>query len=463
MAKIVIRYWFALIFGLTVLAPPQAGAGKAPLFTVQLTANAASTKVTIGVGQAAPYRVAPLGPDRIAVDFDGVTQIPASTVANGLGLVRSYHAEAIRGGVRLVIDLARPATVVGSEALSPSRVQIELAPGAAPVVRTASLPLPRPAAPAPVPAKPIQRDDGPHDDGPDDIAALIAEPPPAAKPAPKPVAAKPVAPEPREEEPVRPVAAVPVAAITGSLPAKSGRTMESIISPKRTIVIDAGHGGVDPGAESVAGYHEKEITLATARVLARTLEATGRYKVVLTRDSDVYLKLHERVNRARAAHGDMFISLHADSAVADRSTRGASIYTLSETASDAESDRYAQRENRADAIGGVALGDQSDDVAGILVDLTVRETVNDGNRLAGMMVDSLEHHSIMLLPTTPHRSAGFAVLKSPDIPSVLIEMGYLSDMADARALADPRHQQQIAGAIADGVDRYFAWLQVSRS
>lgn len=463
MATIVIRYCSALFLCLTVLAMPQAEAGTAPLFAVQLTANTAGTKVTIGVGQTAPYHVVPLSPERIAVDFDGVTLIPASTVANGLGLVRSYHAEAINGGVRLVLDLARPATVASSQALSASRVLIELTPGAAPATRTTALPLPRPPALAPIPAKPLLHNDGPRDDGPDEIAALIAEPPPAAvppppKPSSKPVAAKPVEPEPRED----PV--TPVAAVVDPLPAKKGgRTMESIISPRRTIVIDAGHGGIDPGAESVAGYHEKEITLATARVLARTLEATGRYKVVLTRDSDVYLKLHERVARARAAHGDMFISLHADSAVADRSTRGASIYTLSETASDAESERYAQRENRADAIGGVTLGDQSDDVAGILVDLTVRETVNDGNRLAGMMVDSLGGHGVMLLPTTPHRSAGFAVLKSPDIPSVLIEMGYLSDMADARALADPRHQQQIAGAIADGIDRYFAWLQVSRS
>ncbi|HEX4508393.1 MAG TPA: N-acetylmuramoyl-L-alanine amidase [Alphaproteobacteria bacterium] len=453
-----IRYCFALILGLTVLAMPQARAGTAPLFAVQLTANAASTKVTIGIGRAAPYHVTPLGPERIAVDFDGVSLTPAATVASGIGLVRSYHAERIDDGVRLVLDLVRPAAVASSQALPGSRVLIELTPGAAPAVRAAALPLPRPPAPAPFPAKPPPRSDGPQDDGPDEIAALLAEPQPAPKPAAKPVAAKTIEPEPREE----PV--MPVAAVVEPLPArKGGRTMEAIISPRRTIVIDAGHGGIDPGAESVAGYHEKEITLATARVLARTLEATGRYKVVLTRDSDVYLKLHERVARARAAHGDMFISLHADSAVSDRSTRGASIYTLSETASDAESDRYAQRENRADAIGGVDLGKQNDDVAGILVDLTVRETVNDGNRLAGMMVDSLEHHSVMLLPSTPHRSAGFAVLKSPDIPSVLIEMGYLSDMADARALADPRHQQQIAGAIADGVDRYFAWLQVSRS
>jgi len=251
--------------------------------------------------------------------------------------------------------------------------------------------------------------------------------------------------------------------------AKPAPTIASLIAPKPTIVIDAGHGGMDPGAESIAGYHEKEVTLATARLLRRELEQTGRYRVVLTRDSDVYLKLHERVALARAAHGSLFISLHADSIgggglqqASDRITRGASIYTLSETASDAESERYAQRENRADAIGGVDLGDESDDVAGILVDLTFRETVNDGNRLAEMMVQSLDRHGVALLPRAPHRSAGFAVLKSPDIPSVLIEMGYLSDIADARDLVDPDHQTRIARAIADGIGRYFAWLDASR-
>jgi N-acetylmuramoyl-L-alanine amidase len=293
-------------------------------------------------------------------------------------------------------------------------------------------------------------------------AQRILERPPVAPPS------KPQAVDTSARGDMRASALIPVAIVANPVQSKQGQdranaSIASIISPKRTIVIDAGHGGIDPGAESVAGYHEKEITLATARLLRRDLEQTGRYKVVLTRDSDVYLKLHERVARARSAHGDLFISLHADSVANDRPTRGASIYTLSETASDSESDRYAQRENRADAIGGVDLGDQSDDVAGILVDLTVRETVNDGNRLAGMMVDSLEHQRVSLLPNTPHRSAGFAVLKSPDIPSVLIEMGYLSDISDARALADPRHQAQIALAIREGVDRYFAWLQISRS
>jgi N-acetylmuramoyl-L-alanine amidase len=210
------------------------------------------------------------------------------------------------------------------------------------------------------------------------------------------------------------------------------------------------------------GYHEKEVTLATARTLKRVLEQTGRYQVVLTRDDDTYLKLHERVLRARAAHGDLFVSLHADSvAGGEGDARGASIYTLSETASDAESERYAQRENRADALGG-GLGAQSDDVAGILVDLTVRETVNGGNRFANLLVETMQRQGVSLFPRLPHRSAGFAVLKAPDIPSVLVEMGYLSDRSDARALADPGHQLQIAKAVAAGIDRYFAWVQAAR-
>lgn len=470
MGKVVIRCWCALMLGLApvMLSLPHAEAGaSARLFAVQLTANSASTQVVIGLGQPAQFHATAEPGDRVAIDFDGVTLIPSGAVMNGVGLVRSYHAEPIAGGVRLVLDLARPAVITATHALpaeagKPPRAVIELAPGnARPVTRVASLPV----LPPPLPARPPA-----HAAEPDMIGALIDKPSPKTAPPPMaeaPVAETPVAVKPMKPQPeIRNQAITPVADIVSPVPvAKAGKSpsMESIISPKRTIVIDAGHGGIDPGAESIAGYHEKEITLATARLLAKTLEQTGRYKVVLTRDSDVYLKLHERVARARAAKGNLFISLHADSAGSDKSTRGASIYTLSETASDTESDRYAQRENRADAIGGVDLGDQSDDVAGILVDLTVRETVNDGNRLAGMMVDSLEHKGVMLLPSTPHRSAGFAVLKSPDIPSVLIEMGYLSDMADARALADPRHQQQIANAIADGVDRYFAWLQVSRS
>jgi N-acetylmuramoyl-L-alanine amidase len=486
MGEIVVRYWRALVLVVTLMATqpfPAAADSGTRLFAVQLNSHGGNTLVTLSLNRPMPFRAAidSQSGGRVTIDFDDLRPIPDRTVARGVGLVRSYHAESIKGGgVRLVLDLAHPA-VIGSvrnlpaEVGKPPRATIELESSTATAMRAASSrtsqyqDVARAAPPA------GERDaigaliepPGPH------FLTLPSEPPAKPQNVPPP----PEYPGPERPPPARPlpesrapiVPTVPVAItnplqglVSGARPIPS---IASIISPKRTIVIDAGHGGIDPGAESVAGYHEKEITLATARLLRRALEQTGRYKVVLTRDSDVYLKLHERVARARAAHGALFISLHADSvqAASERTTRGASIYTLSETASDAESDRYAQQENRADAIGGVDLGDQSDDVAGILVDLTVRETVNDGNRLAGMLVASLEHQGVSLLPTAPHRSAGFAVLKSPDIPSVLIEMGYLSDISDSRALADSRHQQQIANAIAEGVDRYFAWLQVSRS
>jgi N-acetylmuramoyl-L-alanine amidase len=473
MSGIVDRYLRGLILciGLIGTVALPAVARGAPLFDVRLTANSESTEIVLALAQPAAFHVGveAVGgtAGRITADFASIKLIPGTAVSRGIGLIKTYHAEALPGGgVRLVLDLAHPAVITATHALpaaagKPARVVIDLAASSGIAMQAAS---DIPARPEPVQGYlrlPQQ----------DAIASLLQKPEQVAAPHPfKP--AKVIAPTPEPVPEPEPKAVPAVATIEPTPPPRAAdkRSIASIISPKRTIVIDAGHGGIDPGAESIAGFHEKEITLATARILRQALEQTGRYNVVMTRDSDVYLKLHERVARARAAHGNLFISLHADS-VADagmqtasaRTTRGASIYTLSETASDTESEKYAQRENRADAIGGVDLGDQSDDVAGILVDLTVRETVNDGNRLANMMVDALENQGVGILPTTPHRSAGFAVLKSPDIPSVLIEMGYLSDMSDARALADPRHQQQIARAIVDGVDRYFNWLQVSRS
>ncbi len=472
MSGIVNRYLRGLILciGLIGIVALPAVARGAALFDVRLTANSAGTEIVLALAQPAAFHVgveaAGGTPGRITADFASINLIPGTAVSRGIGLIKTYHAEPLPGGgVRLVLELARPAVITATHALpaaagKPARVVIDLAANNGPAAQTASV----------APARVEPQQDYLRAPQPDAIASLLREPERPAAPVQPVKPAKIVAPPPEpllEPEPK----AVPAVAVVDPPPRAAGkRSIASIISPKRTIVIDAGHGGIDPGAESIAGYHEKEITLATARILRQALEQTGRYNVVMTRDSDVYLKLHERVARARSAHGNLFISLHADS-VADagmqtasaRTTRGASIYTLSETASDTESEKYAQRENRADAIGGVDLGDQNDDVAGILVDLTVRETVNDGNRLANMMVDALENQGVGVLPTTPHRSAGFAVLKSPDIPSILIEMGYLSDMSDARALADPRHQQQIARAIVDGVDRYFNWLQVSRS
>ncbi len=439
------RFLGRLALALGCLAATAIGAAAATggqLFSVQLLSHGAETRLTLGIARASPFHASiDAATGRLLIDFPGLMAIPGSAIGRGAGLIRAYRAEPLGGGgVRLAFDLDHAAVIADirtlpAEAGRPARCLITLKSASVAAMRAASAPAPDSHA--------AQSHDGPS------IATLLSAPLPAA----------PLAPAENDAAAPRPASLDGASAHRGV-----------ILSSRRVIVSDAGHGGIDPGAPSVAGFHEKEVTLATARALGRVLEQTGRYKVVLTRDSDVFLKLQDRVARARAAHGNLFISLHADSVAGagtrlaqDQTTRGASIYTLSETASDAESERYAQRENRADAIGGVALGDQSDDVAGILVDLTVRETVNEGNRLAEIMADSLRQGGIALLPRAPHRAAGFAVLKAPDIPSVLIEMGYLSDPADSRELADPRHQLQTAKAIAEGVDRYFAWLDSSRS
>jgi N-acetylmuramoyl-L-alanine amidase len=468
MGGTVFRQWRALclaavlVTGVAGLVGDRAGAATGgQLFAVQLNAHGAATSVTLGLIRPMKFHAAvDAAARRLFVDFDDLTAMPGSSIGRGIGLVGQYHAEPGRaGGVRLVFDLRLAAIIAGIHAMAPepgkpARAIIDLATAdAASMSRASGV---------------VYRSDGEHDLAPRQTLSVPAN---RAK------SVSVVLPESRPAKPESPSIAVLIDPTPAAMPQRHPEIRPddalgrrgAILSSRRVIVIDAGHGGVDPGAPSVAGYHEKEITLATARILRRVLEQTGRYKVIMTRDSDVFLKLHDRVALARAAHGNLFISLHADSvaggaeAASDRITRGASIYTLSETASDAESERYAQRENRADAIGGLTLADQSDDVAGILVDLTVRETVNQGNRLAGMMAESLQRDGIALLPRAPHRAAGFAVLKSPDIPSVLIEMGYLSDPSDSRALADPGHQLQIARAVAEGVDHYFAWLDSSHS
>jgi N-acetylmuramoyl-L-alanine amidase len=220
------------------------------------------------------------------------------------------------------------------------------------------------------------------------------------------------------------------------------------------IVIDAGHGGVDSGAIASNGVYEKNITLATARKLRDVLLATKRYRVKMTRDSDVFIKLPQRVAIARQAGADLFVSLHADT-IMRPTVQGASVYTLSETASDAETAKLAERENAVDSLVNVDVGDVEDDVADILIDLVTRDTMNQSKVLAGTVVSTFKISGVAMLPQNPHRSAGFAVLKAPDIPSVLIEMGYLSNRNEADKLSTAAHQQKIASAIAKVVDRFF--------
>lgn len=225
------------------------------------------------------------------------------------------------------------------------------------------------------------------------------------------------------------------------------------------IAVDAGHGGVDPGAIGSSGTYEKVITLAAAKQLKQSLEKTGRYRVVLTREGDSFVRLRDRVAIARRAGAELFISLHADS-IADPSVRGLSVYTLSEVASDKEAAALAAKENKADLIAGVDLSTEEPEVVNILIDLAQRETMNLSAQLASMLVDDLRKQVTLLRKT--HRFAGFAVLKAPDIPSVLVELGYLSNATDEKRLLDPSYRANLVEAIRTSIDRYFAMTSAYR-
>ncbi len=222
---------------------------------------------------------------------------------------------------------------------------------------------------------------------------------------------------------------------------------------KPLVIIDAGHGGVDPGARGVNRTNEKNVTLALAKQLKSELEGTGRYRVALTRERDVFIKLRERVSIARRQQADLFISIHADS-IEKSSVSGVSVYTLSETASDAQTAKLAAQENRADLIAGLDLSVEDEDVANILVDLAMRDTMNQSNFFANTLIEKFKSNQVRLLDS-PHRSAGFAVLKAPDIPSVLVEAGFMSNKKESELLNTPAHRAKIARALGNAVDSYF--------
>lgn len=222
---------------------------------------------------------------------------------------------------------------------------------------------------------------------------------------------------------------------------------------KPLVVIDAGHGGKDPGATGATGTHEKDITLRYARALKESLLRTGRYRVALTREDDTFILLPDRVKLARGAGGDVFISLHADSAP-NSQARGLSAYTVSEQASDAESAALAEQENAVDELAGMKIEGEQADVADILIDLAQRDTKNKSSELAETMVAAFTRNTIKVLPS-PHRFAGFRVLKAPDIPSMLIELGFLSAREDETMLKTAAYQQKIISGIITGLDAYF--------
>ncbi len=222
---------------------------------------------------------------------------------------------------------------------------------------------------------------------------------------------------------------------------------------KPLIVIDPGHGGVDPGASGSGRGFEKDIVLEHAFALKRALLDTGRYRVMLTREGDHFIRLRDRVEIARKAGASLFISLHADSAEG-KSPRGLSVYTVSDEASDKESEALAAKENKADVLAGFNLAEEQKDVADILISLAQRETKNNSSLLADTLVKVLRKENIKLLEN-PHRFAGFAVLKAPDVPSVLVEIGFISNKEEEKLLKSKTHRIRVSKALAKGIDSYM--------
>lgn len=382
-------------------APPAAGG--AGVTSIRLGDHGEQTRFVMEFAgdAAADYRVFTLAdPYRVVIDIKGVPfNMSEMPPVRNLGVVTGYRYGRFEADTwRVVIDTAQPVEVARNFVLDPQsgfgrRVVLDLAPtDAASFSQTAG----RPAG------------------MPDTAAAAAAE--------------------------LAAVAAVPV-----SPPAQR-------VERRRVVVIDAGHGGVDPGALGKSGVKEKNVTLAFARQFAEELRATGRYDVHLTRDGDIFIPLRERVAIARRHKADLFISVHAD-AIQRPDVRGLSVYTLSENASDAEAAALARKENQSDLIAGLDLQGETPEVTGILIDLAQRETKNYSSRFAKSLVDYTSQKTKTLDPA--HRFAGFVVLKAPDVPSVLVELGFLTNHEDEKLLTSSSWRSGMATAMTRSVDRYF--------
>jgi len=224
--------------------------------------------------------------------------------------------------------------------------------------------------------------------------------------------------------------------------------------PRPLIVIDPGHGGIDNGTRAPSGELEKSIVLEFATLVRDRLEKSGKYRVAMTRTDDTFVPLGERVRFARNRQASLFISIHADAlARGDGEAQGATVYTVSETASDAEAARLAETENKADVIAGVDLRSEPDDVADILIDLAQRETKTFSAQFAHTLVGQLK--SVARMHKHPLKSAGFKVLKAPDVPSVLVELGYVSNQQDLKSLVSNAWRGKSAESIVQAVETFF--------
>jgi N-acetylmuramoyl-L-alanine amidase len=377
------------------------------------------TRFILDLDKNIPFRAFALAdPYRVVVDLPQVTfQLASGAGTAGRGLIKAFrYGLVMPGGSRIVFDLAGPAKIEKSYVLDaangqPPRLVLELEA----VDRTTFVQL------------------------------LAAENRPDLRPA------------------IGTGDAVPVTAAvaTSSAIADATGTAKAAEAPdnRPVVVIDPGHGGIDNGTQA-GGESEKNLVLGFALALRDRVEKAGKYRVVMTRTDDTFIPLGDRVRIARNQSAALFVSVHADALPRrEGDAQGATIYTLSDKASDAEAERLAELENKADAIGGVNLTEEPTDVADILIDLAQRETRTFSNRFARMLKNEMK--TTVRMHKHPLKSAGFKVLKAPDVPSVLIELGYVSNKSDREHLVSDNWRSKTVGSVAQAIDAFFAKRMVS--
>ncbi|MGA2289558.1 N-acetylmuramoyl-L-alanine amidase [Bradyrhizobium sp.] len=370
----------------------------------RLAGDARQTRFVLDLDKAIQFRAFALAdPYRVVVDIPEVRfQLAAGTGTVGRGLIKAFrYGLVMPGGSRIVFDLAGPAKIAQSYVLEaangqPPRLVIELEE----VDRSAF------------------------------IQTLAAEARPEL------------------------MAAVADAGGAVATPGMATPKLVAAADSRPVVVIDPGHGGADNGTQS-SGESEKNLVLGFALALRDRLEKKGKYRVVMTRSDDTFIPLAERVRIARNQSASLFVSIHADALPREEGdAQGATIYTLSDHASDNEAERLAEAENKADAIGGVNLTEEPSDVADILIDLAQRETRTFSNRFARMLMAEMK--TSVRMHKHPLKSAGFKVLKAPDVPSVLIELGYVSNKGDLEHLVSEDWRSRTVGSIAQAIDAFFA-------
>ena len=453
-----------LLHSLGLLLAAVVAVAAAPLHaappTLRLSEDATGTRAEVPLGDS-QYRLLRLhAPERLAVDVEASPKmlLPAS----GAGVVRGVRRGEPRVGVtRYVFDLAEPVEALAQRLPGSNGSLLVLRwPGDGSAQRS---PASSAAVPVSEPAAADIANQPPGAASADALGSLIARLPAATAAVPSPPAPAAVSAVVGASVTKRADADGDVASTSTrndalpSAPSAGVKTLDEVMRASRprplVIAIDPGHGGQDPGAIGPSGRREKDVTLAIARELARQINATPGMQAYLTRDRDVFIPLPQRARLARAAHADLFVSIHADAAE-NRSARGSSVYVLSLKGASSQRARWlADKENASDMIGGVQLTRTDDTLASVLLDLTQSGHMKASEDIADDILDRLE---AIGSAHRPHiERANFAVLRTSDMPAMLVETAYISNPAEERLLTDPAHQAKVAGAILDGIRGYF--------